>query len=331
MHAQSPTRPTILVLQTRGLNAFLAAVPALRAISEEFAACRRMLVARGNLRPLVELIPWPGFEPAFEVVSHPALVPLPRSLEHPSLAINLHGPGPQSNSILRALHPRRLIAYEGPLWSRGPVWEPNASEVARWAALLEHAGIDVDRSRNRLWKPKSAELARGATVIHPGSSDEDRPGAMVPTAAWAELARAEVEAGRNVLITGRKGDAGAATAIAERADLDAGTVLAGRTDLGDLARVVSGAARVVSADGGISPLASALGTPSLTIYHPRFQSRLGVPRGHRHRSVLLDAQTESEAELAAHLRNELARLPVRRFADAQRDGHATAERAATLG
>ena len=202
MSEPNPAKPTVLVLQVRGLNAFLAAVPALRAIADEFAECRRVLVAPGNLRSLVDLIPWPGFRSAFDLISHPALVPLPRSLERPNLAINLHGPGPQSNAILRRLHPRRLLAYEAPTWERGPVWDPDASEVSRWCTLLSEAGISVDRSRTRLWKPESHDFARGATVLHPAGNGNGEAGPNVPTSAWADLARDETRAGRTVLITG---------------------------------------------------------------------------------------------------------------------------------
>jgi hypothetical protein len=303
-------KPTILVLQVRGLNAFLAAVPALRAIADAFPDCRRLLVAPGSLRALVELIPWPGFSPAFDVVSHPALVPLPRSLERPNLAINLHGPGPQSNSVLRALNPRRLVAYEAPLWNRGPRWDPDASEVARWSTLLSDAGIEVDRSRTRIWKPQAHDFARGATVIHPGRDGDGGAPLHVPAEIWAAVARSETEAGRTVLLTGRDEDAVHAAAVAERAGLDDSAVLAGRTDVTDLARVVAGAARVVSVDAGLGPLAAALGTPSLTAYHPRIQSRLGTPRaGNRHRSVL----AEDAEDLAPVLLGELRRLPERRF------------------
>ena len=314
------SKPTILVLQVRGLNAFLAAVPALRAIADEFAECRRVLVAPGSMRSLVDLIPWPGFRSAFELVSHPALVPLPRSLERPNLAINLHGPGPQSNAILRRLHPRRLIAYEAPLWERGPVWDPDASEVARWCKLLSEAGISVDRSRTRLWKPESHEFARSATVLHPVGNGEGEAALSVPAAVWADLACDEARAGRTVLITGREHDAIVAAAIAERAGLGDESVLAGRTDINDLARIVAGAARVVTADGGLGPLAAALGTPSLAVYHPRFQSRLGTPRGgRRHHSVLLDGEAHSngdgpaaDGEISDRIVEGLRRLPERK-------------------
>jgi hypothetical protein len=313
MTASDSSKPTILVLQVRGLNAFLAAVPALRAIADSFPECKRILVAPGSLRTLVELIPWPGFSPAFDVVSHPALVPLPRSLERPNLAINLHGPGPQSNAILRDLSPRRLLAYEAPMWKRGPAWDPDASELARWCALLADAGIDVDQSRTRIWKPQAHEFARGATVIHPGRDGDSGAPLHVPVSVWADIARNEVAAGRTVLITGREEDALHATAVSERAGLDDAAVLAGHTDIGDLARVVSGASRVIALDGGIAPLAAALGTPSLTAYHPRFQSRLGTPRaGNRHRSVLVDGESET-GELTEILLDELRRLPERRF------------------
>jgi ADP-heptose:LPS heptosyltransferase len=54
-------------------------------------------------------------------------------------------------------------------------------------------------------------------------------------------------------------------------------VLAGRTSLLGLARVVAAAGRVVSGDTGIAHLAVAVGTPSVTLFGPVPPSLWGPP------------------------------------------------------
>ena len=294
-------------------------MPALRAIADAFPDTRRILVAPGHLRALVDLIPWPD-SPAFDIVSVPALVPLPRSLERPEVAFNVHGPGPQSHAILRRLTPRRLVCFASPPLAPGPAWDLEQNEVARWCALLMHAGIPASPTRTRLWRPEPAELAQGATLLHPGTEARAQ---RVPLSAWVGIARREAADGRMVLITGRRRQRARAEEVAERAGLPASAAIAGRTDLRQLARIVSGAARVLSTDGGIAPLAAAFGTPSVTLADPMAPHSLGLPRkNRRHRRIDLPAgpgangsdPSAASSALTEEVLAELGRLPERRFA-----------------
>jgi hypothetical protein len=67
--------------------------------------------------------------------------------------------------------------------------------------------------------------------------------------------------------------------VARAAGLPAADVLAGRTDLGELAALVAHARLVVSNDTGIAHLATAFGTASVVIFGPMAPSLWGPPPG----------------------------------------------------
>jgi ADP-heptose:LPS heptosyltransferase len=120
-------------------------------------------------------------------------------------------------------------------------------------------------------------------VIHAGAGDRAR---VWPTDRWSAIARAERARGRRVLLTGTAAEAGAARSIASAAGLPAGSVIAGRTDLERLAKLVACAGRVVSCDTGIAHLATALGTPSVTLFGSVAPAQWGpIVDAHLHRTL----------------------------------------------
>jgi ADP-heptose:LPS heptosyltransferase len=118
-------------------------------------------------------------------------------------------------------------------------------------------------------------------VIHPGAAS---PARRWPPGRFAEIARAETAAGRQVVITGGPDERGLARAVAVRGGLPETAVLAGRTGLRDLAAIVGAAGRVVCGDTGVGHLATALGVPSVLLFGPTSPESWG-PRdsGGRHR------------------------------------------------
>jgi ADP-heptose:LPS heptosyltransferase len=100
-------------------------------------------------------------------------------------------------------------------------------------------------------------------VVHPGAS--------VPARAWAPerhaaLARALVEAGRRVVVTGSTDEQALTSAVAGRR---AGVVdLGGQVDLRGLAEVLAGAEVVVVGNTGPAHLAAAVGTPVVSLFAP---------------------------------------------------------------
>ena len=272
--AAATDRPLLVVLRPLGLGDFLTAVPALRALADAFPGHRRVLAAPRALEPLVRLTG------ALDgVVDTAPLRPLAPELRQADVAVDLHGKGPASHHVLLASRPRRLIAFANadvPGTAGLPPWQENEHEVHRWCRLLEGCGIPADPSRLDLDPPPgdAPARARGATVVHPGAAF---PARRWPPERWGAVVRHEVASGRPVVVTGGPAEEALAHDVAERAGLGPAAVLAGRTDLGELAALVAAAGRVVSADTGVAHLATALRTPSVVLFGPEPPARWGPP------------------------------------------------------
>ncbi|MGE5635825.1 MAG: glycosyltransferase family 9 protein [Nocardioidaceae bacterium] len=275
--------PKLVVLRALGVGDLLTGVPALRALADAFPEHERVLAAPAPLAPLAALT---GAVHRVEHVRE--LEPLPPALGGADLAVNLHGRGPQSHRLLSAARPRRTIWFEHPELpeTRGsPRWRPGEREAARWCRLLEESGVPANASRLALEPPACApqlvERARGATLIHPGAA---YPARRWPVSRFAAVARAEASAGRRVVVTGGPAEVELARSVAAAAGPPGAHVLAGCTDLSELAGVVAAAARVVCGDTGVAHLATALGTPSVVLFGPSAPSEWGPPPGNpRHR------------------------------------------------
>jgi ADP-heptose:LPS heptosyltransferase len=270
----------VVALRALGLGDLLTAVPALRALQRAWAEATVTVAAPRALAPLVALT-------GCELVDAAPLAPLPSALDGADVLVNLHGRGPQSHHVALRARPQRLIAFahdEVPETAGMPVWSADEHEVERWCRLLQESGVPCEPGCLRLQAPPlrtALATLRGATVLHPGAAS---PARRWPPGRFALVARAEAEAGRQVVITGGADERGLARAVAARAGLPETVVLAGRTDLHDLAAVVGAAGRVVCGDTGVGHLATALGVPSVLLFGPTSPEAWG-PReaGDRHR------------------------------------------------
>jgi ADP-heptose:LPS heptosyltransferase/uncharacterized protein YjbJ (UPF0337 family) len=262
------SRPQLLAYRALGLGDLLTGVPALRALRDAFPGHELVLAAPASLAPLAALTG------AVDRVLDTA--PLaPPALTAPDVAVNLHGRGPESHRGLLSIEPRRLIAFASPAapWD-GPAWRAGEHEVRRWCRLLAESGIPADPARLALRPPARVAASAGATVIHPGAASASR---RWPPERWAAVARAELQAGRRVVITGSAAERELATRVARAAGLPRGDVLAGRTGVLELASVVAGAGRVLCGDTGVAHLATAFGVPSVVLFGPTPPSEWGPP------------------------------------------------------
>lgn len=269
-------QPEVLVLRALGLGDLLTGLPALRALRRAFPGHRLVVAMPGHLGALAR-----HAGVADEVLDHSGTAPLGLRPEPPWLAVNLHGRGPASHRALLRTGPRRMICFRHPAVaeSRGQaLWAAGEHEVLRWCRLLGDSGILADPARLELEAPGgwAAEAAAGATIVHPGAASAAR---RWPARRWAGVARAEAAAGRRVLVTGARADAALAAEVASMAGLGPASVLAGRTDLVELAAAVGAAGRLVSGDTGVAHLATALGTPSVVLFGPVPPSEWGPPAG----------------------------------------------------
>ena len=292
-------RPDLIVLRALGLGDLLTAVPALRALARAFPAHRRLLAAPAPLAALLPLIDYEEGACVDELVERRGLADDPSALPgHPQLAVDLHGRGPQSHRLLLTTEPARLIAFahrEVPGTEAMPRWDPDEHEVDRWCRLLRESGVgaDPDDLRIRRPDPDVPPGAPEATLVHPGAASAAR---RWPAERWAEVVRAELESGREVFLTGSAGERELCLDVAERAGLGPDRVLAGRTDLLQLAALVGAAGALACGDTGIAHLASALGTPSVILFGPTSPERWGPPPSAIHRPLWAGGEGDPHAD-----------------------------------
>ena len=263
----------IVVLRALGLGDLLTAVPALRALHDHHPDSDLALATTSPMADLGRALP--GVDRVAEVEE---LAPLPRRLVGPDLAVNLHGSGPESHRLLERLDPDRLIGFDRPdvAAPTGPPWDPDEHEVVRWCRLLDEEGIPADPGRLDVSVPPGPvpEDAAGATVVHPGAKAGAR---RWPPSRFAAVARDLHRRGHRVVVTGSPDERHLAVRVAGEAGLPSTAVLAGRTDVLGLARVVASAARVLCGDTGVAHLATATGTPSVVLFGPTPPSLWGPP------------------------------------------------------
>jgi ADP-heptose:LPS heptosyltransferase len=268
------SRPVLIALRALKLGDLLTGVPALRALADAFPEHRRVLLAPEVFAPLVAHA---GLADA--LVPTPGLGLLDRRLAGADVAVDLHGRGPESQPLLLDLAPARLIAFSHediPATAGLPQWRPGEHEVIRWCRLLGESGIAADPSRLDIAAPVRpvADCVPGATVVHPGAASESR---RWPVERFAAVARAEMDRGRPVVVTGGPSEVDRARRVAGLAGVPADHVLAGRTSVLDLLAVVAAAGRVVSGDTGIAHVATAVGTPSVVLFGPVSPDEWGPP------------------------------------------------------
>ena len=272
--------PTVLALRALGLGDVLTAVPALRALAETFSDRPRVFAGPAALAPLATLA---GFEAHVEVRSLDDMAPV----TPPHVAVNLHGRGPQSHRLLLGMRPKALLAFahpEVPESRGGPAWGEDEHEVERWCRLVRSAGIACDPTRLDIEPPPGhVPAAAGATLVHPGAATAAR---RWPVERWARVAHRELAEGRRVVVTGSAAERDLAHDLARRAGVPDRDVLAGRTDVLTLARVVAAVDVVLCGDTGVAHLATALGTPSVVLFGPTSPARWGPPRDRPQHRVL---------------------------------------------
>lgn len=196
------------------------------------------------------------------------------------VAVNLHGRGPQSHRLLRTLQPRRLIAFADDELPDAPRWRPDEHEVSRWCRLVaEFLDVPADPDALDLDVPVIPTPVPGAVVVHPGAAHLARqwpPERFAAVAGWASAQ------GLDVVVTGSAQEYDVASRVAALAGLSPGAVLAGRLSLDQLAALVASAEAVVSGDTGVSHLATAYRTASVTLFGPTPPSLWGPPARHQH-------------------------------------------------
>lgn len=276
----SAPQPQLLALRTLKLGDLLVAVPALKGLRKQFPDHRIVLAAPAWLQPIVqlvdaidELLPTPGLDERLSIA--PGVV---------DVAVNMHGSGTESQSVVEALMPRLMVCHRSAWRPDAPVWLDGIHERQRWARLVNAFGASADPNDVSISVPGEAAVPHGTAVVHVGAHYGSR---HWPVERFASVARALEGAGREVVITGGAGDVQRAQQVAQLAGLSARCVLAGRANLTEFAAVIAHAAVLVSVDTGAAHLASAYGVPSVVIFGPAPPEEWGPPPGPH--TVLTDA------------------------------------------
>lgn len=297
-------RPQVLVLRALGVGDLLTAVPALDGVRRALPGHETVLAAPEALRPLVGLV-----RSVDRLLPTPGLGPIPWDEEPPTVAVNLHGRGPESHRVLQALSPGRLVAFANrEAGVVGPRHREDEHEVERWARLVrEGFAVDVDRAGLGIDRPATPPPVRDVVVVHPGAKSGSR---RWPADRFAAVARFCLEAGYDVVVTGSKDEVPLARRVQRRAGMPVDSVLAGRTALDELAAVVAAARLVVSGDTGVAHLASAYATPSVVLFGPTPPSRWGPPSREEHVAVWQPVGEAAGKPLAEELDPSLDRISV---------------------
>jgi len=271
--------PVALVLRALRLGDLLTAVPALRGIRRALPDHRLVLATDPALSGLVDLI-----DAVDSLLPAVGLQPLDLARGSVDVAVDLHGKGPLSQPVLRALEPRVLVAFRCPaIGVQGPVWRRDEHEVRRWCRLVsEGLGTETDPRDLRLPAPALRPMADGAVVIHPGAAFGAR---RWPVDRFAEVAARLAARGRRVVVTGSAVEHDLASNVAAQAGLSKSAVLAGRTDVTELAAVVAAASLVVSGDTGTAHLASSFGVASVVLFGPIPPAWWGPPDSGPHVAI----------------------------------------------
>lgn len=269
-------RPRMLVLRALGLGDFCTAVPALKALRRAFPEHELVLAAPAWQAPLA------GMVSVDRLVATQPLAPLPPRESAPSLAVNLHGRGPQSTQLLIDLAPSRLIAFRHPVLPPtdcSPRWSDDEHEVARWCRLLTLHGIPAKSTDLRLVPPEAPSPAPDHVIVHPGAAATGR---RWPPERFAAVISHLLATGERVAVTGTRAERQLSERIIARvngATLGAVVNLCGRTTVEQLCATVAGARAVLSNDTGVAHLAYAFAVPSVVLFGPTPPSRWGPPPG----------------------------------------------------
>jgi hypothetical protein len=307
------TAEPVLVLRALGLGDALTGVPALRGLRRLHAGRPLLLAAPTVIGEwLTGLGLVDGHVPTSGLDDEPPGLGI-----GPHDAVNLHGRGPQSHTLLLAGRPRSLLAFAPPpggpvagqvasLAGELPVWRQDEHEVLRWCRLVTSAGGCCGPADLRLLgvshgpcghecgktgaippsgphsPAHTGAHSRPYVVLHPGAASGSR---RWPVDRWAAVAR-RVSRRADVRLTGSRGERALCEHVASEAGLPDGSVVAGLLDLPGLLDLVARAGLLVCGDTGVAHVATATGTPSVLLFGPVSPARWGPAIDHELHHVI---------------------------------------------
>jgi ADP-heptose:LPS heptosyltransferase len=312
----------VAVLRALQLGDLLVAVPALRALRAALPNAHITLVGlpwasefvrrfHGYVDDLLVLPGWPGL-PERPAEPHRVAEFLAGAQSAGfDLAVQMHGSGGVTNQIVSLLGAKRTAGYHLP-----GAWRPDAEtflaypdgepEVRRHLRLMAFLGappkgehlefpVTPDDFRALSAVDEVGALAgQSYACLHPGARD---PAGRWPTERFAAVGDALSARGLKVVLTGSAEEADLTAAVAAAMEHPA-VDLAGVTDLGTLAALLSGAELLVCNDTGVSHVADALGVASVVLFGASDPNRWAPLDRRRHRPVERSMQAVPETVIA---------------------------------
>jgi ADP-heptose:LPS heptosyltransferase len=279
----------IAVLRANALGDFVVALPALESLRAAYPEAEIVLLGApwheqalsGRPGPVDRVMVVPacaGIRDPVPADPAPA-TQLPEFLEKAraerfDVALQMHGGGRNSNPIVAQLGARLtagLQTPDAPPLGRNLPYRNYQPEVFRYLEVAELVGAPavVYRPRFALTDADLQEADRVAplgqarrAVVHPGATDGRR---RWPAERFASVARALVERGLDVVVTGTSKESDLVTQVCDGAGPGVRPV-AGELTVGGLAGLLARSAVVVSNDTGALHLAAAVGAPVVGLF-----------------------------------------------------------------
>jgi ADP-heptose:LPS heptosyltransferase len=294
----------IAIFQALNLGDLLCTTPALRAIRGRFPAAEITFIGRpwaedfvARLPMVDRFLPFPGFPGIAE--SPPSAAPTVPHWPRFDLAIQMHGSGEVSNGFVAALEATHSVGF-GPAAERRLMmvlsWVASEPEPLRWLRLAAAVGA-TPAGLHLEFPVTAAERARAAALIgppdgrpviglHTGASDSSR---RWPAESFAKLGDRLAERRQaRIVLTGSDQERSLTASVCRMMKAPA-IDLAGITDLGELATVISTLDLLVTNDTGVSHVAAATGSPSIVLFGPTRPERWAPLDRRRHH--VIDATT----------------------------------------
>jgi len=304
-----PLPQRVAVFRTLALGDMLCAVPALRALRAGLPRAQIVLIGLPWAREFVQrfsqyldgFLEFPGYpglpERAANLAQFPGFLQTAQQARF-DLAIQMHGSGLLTNPITLLLGARRTAGFYAPgQWcpdvERFLPYPDADSEVRRLLRLTAFLGLtDCGEELEFPLRPEDHEALQAivqARRLPPGAYACVHPGASLGTRRWppqrfAAVADSLAGHGLKIVITGSLAEAELAEAVRKQMDCPA-VNLVGRTSLGALAALLSGARLLVSNDTGVSHLAAALRLPSVIVALGSDPDRWAPLDRRRHRTL----------------------------------------------
>ena len=278
----------IAVFRASYLGDMLCAVPALRALRAAAPNAHVTLIglpwsasfAGRFFRYIDAHVSFPGFPGLTECTADISRIPqfiASMQAQRFDCVLQMHGDGRLSNPLLMTFGAARIAGfYRSGEFCPDPEsflpWDDRQHEVVRNLQLVNFLGAPSqgeDLEFPLMPADFRALFASHVVLPAPGSYVCLHPGARLPARRWpaarfAALADRLHDAGLRVVLTGSMRETALAAAVM-RAMRAPALNFAGKTDLGAFAALLAQTRLVVCNDTGISHLAAALKTPSVTI------------------------------------------------------------------